>query len=226
MATADAGYAGRVTVKLDLGPAEAEGAAFFRAYQRNLVIFHGHVLVACLRVAQAFAPVGSRDFVIEDAGGKGRRSGHAPGNSPANPAGFATQPGTGSDDPVIRKSSGGTLRRALSLAQEVVGAELIRGTIGVAPGSAAEKYARMRELGGTISAKKGRYLRYSPDGQVIVFKPVVHQDPHPYLLPALLYAWPLLQEVPVKAFEAAKMEAVTGLVAVDLRTNKGLVGEL
>lgn len=204
--TPSGGY--ELAVHFDWHRAEVHGPIFFEMFAKALEKEFRRTLVVALRAAQKFAPKGDRNYVIEDLDER-TRAGGSTRSTPANPRGFAVQAdfnaATGHGRWRVRKVPGGTLRRALALM--VVGkAEELVGTIGVRAGSPAEKYARITELGGAIVAKKAKYLRYSPDGQTIVFKPVVHRPPHPYLLPALLFAWPLIEAAPVVAFEKASLE--------------------
>ena len=167
-----------VEVHLDMREAMAMGEHFMASFEKHLIKEFNKVLTMALKVAQDRAPVGRSNYLVE---------------------------GTGPNT-AIKKVPGGTLRRSLTAHLQGQLEDVLEGRIGVAGGSPAEKYARMRELGGVIEAKKSRMLRFSPDGKHIVFKRVVHQEPHPYLLPALIFAWPYMQRVPELAFEAAKAE--------------------
>ena len=119
----------------------------------------------------------------------------------------------------IRKVAGGTLRRALTAVVQTSQLELT-GVIGVPADSPAAKYARMRELGGTIRAVHGPYLVFSPDGQSIVRTPVVHQDPHPYAQPALVWGFTQLTQVPSQAWEVGKRFSA-GVAATALAKDAG-----
>lgn len=201
-----------VKVSIDWRAAHAHGLLFFDAFERSLEKNFRHVMVLALKFAKAAAPKGDRNFAIEDLD-EITRAGGSRNSRPANPRGFAITTdqrrlaATGHGGYRIRKVPGGTLRRLLSMIVIKSSVELLEGRIGVPAGSPAEKYARIAELGGTIAAKKAKYLRYSPDGHTIVFKPVVHRSPHPYLLPTLLYVWPLVNEwLPQTAWAEATAE--------------------
>lgn len=192
-------------VTLDLAEAKAQGDLFFAAYERAMVAHFRRAMLVALKAAQQFAPKGEHNYDIEDLDER-TRAGGSRTSTVASQRGFAVDAAsTGKHR--IRKVPGGALRRALQLAIEAaLSEEMLTGHIGVASGSPAEAYARITELGGTIAAKRAKYLRFSPDGHTIIFKPVVHRDPHPYLLPALIYAWPEIQKVPQLAFEQAAAE--------------------
>lgn len=194
------------TVELDMREAQRTTAEFMAAFDRHLETEFRRVLMLMLRQAQSNAPVGSGNYAIEDGRKERRRAGGSRSRHIAKPGGFVKLQGR---DSRIRKISGGTLRRALTVEFEMATAQL-RAQLGVPSGSPAAKYAEMAERGGTIAAKRVKYLRFSPDGQRIIFKPVVHRAPHPYLVPALTYAWPLVQAAPERAFQAAKAEVGLG----------------
>jgi hypothetical protein len=154
------------------------GALFIRAFDRHLRTEFERVLVATLAVAKARAPFGDHNWTIDWSGGG------------AN----------------IQSVPGGVLRRSLTFAlTDMLDVGMV-GQIGVPSASPAAKYARMAELGGTIHAKSGPYLIFSPDGQTVVRTAVVHREAHPYIIPALAYAWPLVKRIPELAFARAADE--------------------
>lgn len=192
---------GEFRVRIDMHEVLVRGDEFFRAYELALVRLFRELMIAALKVAQSLAPKGDHNYAIEDLD-EVRRAGGSTSSRPANPGGFAI---TNDAKYAIRKVPGGTLRRALTMAILEVG-EGVQAKLGVPDSSPAAKYAHIAEVGGTIAAKNARYLRFSPDGKTVIFKPVVHRSPHPYVMPALMYVWPLVQELPGKAFEIAKAE--------------------
>ncbi len=194
------------TTSLDLKEATASGAAFFAAFDRHLEVEFRRVMMVMLRFAQGRAPVGDHSYTIEDGPRERRRAGGSRSRHVAKPGGFVKHQGTGSR---IRKVSGGTLRRALTVAIAATAGGL-GAQLGVPSDSPAAKYARIAEIGGTVAAKKAKYLRFSPDGQRIVFQPIVYRAPHPYAAPALAYAWPMVLEAPRRAFLAAKAQLGLG----------------
>lgn len=190
---------GEVRVKIDLSEVKAKGALFFKEYERLLEAEFRKLMILALKMAQSLAPKGDHNYAIEDLD-EVRRAGGSTSSRPGNPGGFAIQ---NSAKFAIHKVAGGTLRRALTMAVTTEG-ELVSAKLGVPSSSPAAKYAHIAEIGGTIAAKNVRYLRFSPDGQVVIFKPVVHRAPHPYVIPALMYVWPLVQKLPQEVFELAK----------------------
>jgi hypothetical protein len=190
----------QVTVHMDWHEVNERGAAFFTAFEHALEKRFRDVMLLALKAAQRNAPVGDHNYAIEDLS-EIRRAGGSSSSRPANPGGFAIQ---NSGKHRISKVPGGTLRRALTMLVAGSIKEMLTGQVGVPDSSPAAKYAHIAEIGGTIAAKKARYLRFSPDGQTIIFKPVVHRAAKPYIWPALLEIWPAVQAVPHLAWEEAR----------------------
>lgn len=201
MATSSSSGSFEVVVHVDLHEVEARGDEFFRAFEAALLQLFREVMMLALKMAQSLAPKGDHNYAIEDLE-EVRRAGGSTSSRPANPGGFAMQQPSKLR---IRKVPGGTLRRALTVVILEVG-ETVTAKLGVPDTSPAAKYAHIAETGGIVQAKNVRYLRFSPDGQIVIFKPVVHRAAHPYVMPALMYVWPLMQKVPERAFEMAKVE--------------------
>ncbi len=174
-----------VVVNVDTASAVASGKEFFRVYNSFLRSSFREAVMATLKAAQAWAPKGDNDYMID----------------------WTVRP------PAIRKVSGGTLRRALTAVFDTTLSEVLVGIIGVPSTSPAAKYARMRELGGTITATKAPKLIFSPDGAHIVAVTSVHQEPRPYIIPALVFGWPLVKEVPAIAFRKASAARDLGLLS-------------
>lgn len=170
-----------VVVNVDTASAVASGLRFFRAYNVALKKNFRQAVLATLKAAKSWAPKGDNDYMID----------------------WTVKP------PEIRKVSGGTLRRALTAVFDTTLSTVLKGIIGVPADSPAAKYARMREFGGTITATHAPKLIFSPDGAHIVAVTSVHQEPRPYIIPALVFGWPLVKECPRLAFlEATRLASI------------------